>query len=355
MLRSRLLNRSACVIAFLLAVACTDASGPGGRPPSPSVQLITLQTFDGSGQAVHPDPAITPLSWDGIVSQLAVTPYPNGDATKENPSLYSGRSWREWVVPEGVMNPIATPASGYLSDPDQLYDPESSQLWLYYRAVNSENEIFLIRAAAPTRRSDPVRVLAGPNHTIVSPSIVRRSAHDWMMWSVNSGTLGCSSASTTVEVRRSMDGVNWSEPAQTDLADKDSYPWHIDVEWIADRSEFWAVYNVKEAGSCTTPALHFATSTDGVTWTAAPSPALARGAIPAFADIVYRGATYYDPATRILTLWYSGARFENGRYIWRIAAERIPLDNFLARVASTANTGAISVTTAPPLTNDDAP
>ena len=348
-------NRSVHAIAFVLAIACTDASAPVDGPPPPSIQLITLQTFDGSGQAVHPDPAIAPLSWNGMINQLAVTPYPNGDATKENPSLYSGKSWREWVVPDGITNPIATPASGYLSDPDQLYDPETNQLWLYYRAVTGANEIFLIRAAAPTSRSDPIRVVSGPNHTIVSPTIVRRGAHDWIMWSVNSGTLGCGSTSTTVELRRSMDGVSWSEPATTDLGDKDSYPWHIDVEWIADRGEFWAVYNVKEAGWCTTPSLHFATSTDGLTWTPAPSPVLTRGVIPAFDDIVYRGATYYDPLTRIITLWYSGARFETGSYVWRIAAERLTLDAFFARVTSATHSGAISVTTSPPLTNDNAP
>ena len=340
----------ACAV---FAIACTDAAAPV-KPPPGNVQLLTLQTFDGSGQAVHPDPAITPLSWNGSTTQLAVTPYPNGDASKEDPSLYTGRSLREWLVPDGVMNPIASPQSGYLSDPDELYDPVSNELWIYYRAVTSSNQIFLIRAASPTQRSAPVLVVSGPNHTIVSPTIVRRAANDWLMWSVNSGATGCGSASTIVDLRHSTDGINWSAPAPTDLAGKDPYPWHIDVEWIPSRGEFWATYNVKEAGSCTTPALHFATSTDGVTWTPAPSPVLARGAIQAFADIVYRGATSYDATTGVITLWYSGARFDADHYTWRVAVEQLTLDELLARVHGPP-AGTSAATTAPPLTDDTAP
>jgi hypothetical protein len=336
-------------------VACADAAGPVPPPPPNNIHLLTLQTFDGSGQAVHPDPAVTPTSWGASSSQLMVTPYPNGDASKENPSLFEGRSSSEWFIPEGVMNPIARPAMGYLSDPDELYNPDAGELWLYYRGVTTQNEIFLIRAASPSRWSAPLLVASAPNHSIVSPTVVRRGPGDWMMWSVNSGSAGCTSATTTVEMRRSTDGINWSAPVETDLAE-DNFPWHIDVEWIPSRGEFWGVYNVKVAGSCTTAALHFATSEDGVHWVAAPSPVVARSAIPAFDDIVYRGAISYDPGAGMVTLLYSGARFENSRYTWRVATEEMTLEAFLGRVNSPLPSGGnLTVTTAPPLTDADAP
>ena len=339
--------------AATLVVACTDAAAPGNPPPA--IVLLALRTFDGSGQAVHPDPAITPLTWNGSTRQLAVTPYPYGDASKENPSLFTARSWHDWPVPDGVMNPIVEPRSwGYLSDPDELYNPDANELWIYYREVTTENAIFVIRAASPTQRADPVLVVSGPNHTIVSPSVVRRGPNEWWMWSVNSGFAGCGGLSTTVELRRSSDGLTWSAPVLTDLAEKDSYPWHIDVEWVASRGEFWAIYNVKEPGSCTTPTLHFATSPDGIVWTPAAFPLLVRGAIPAFADIVYRAAAYYDATDGLVTLWYSGARFENSQYTWRVATERLTLDALFARL-NTRPIGAIGVSDAPPLTNDDAP
>ena len=339
----------------MFTVACADAAGPIVGTPSP-VHLLALDTFDGSGQAVHPDAAITPVGWGGSDAELFATPYPNGDATKENPSLYTKRSSLDWFVPNGVMNPIARPSGGYLSDPDEVFNPQTNELWLYYRAVNTENQIFLIKGAAPTAWSTPRLVVRGVNHTVVSPTVVRRAEGDWLMWSVNSGTTGCSGNSTTVELRRSADGVSWSAPTTTDLTDADGFAWHIDVQWIPTRSEFWAIYNVKIPGSCTTSTLHFATSADGVHWNVSPGPVLSRGVIPAFDDIVYRSSVLVDANAGEVTLWYSGARYADNRYTWRVAIETVALDDFLQRVATSSLGGAaIGVTSAPPLTDASAP
>ena len=349
-------RRLATVAFVLTSIACSDGAGPNPGP-SLDVHLLALETFDGSGQAVHPDAAVTPLSWGASETELFATPYPNGDASKENPSLYARRSLLDWPVPPGVMNPIARPDAGYLSDPDEVFNPETSELWLYYRRVTTENQIFLVRGGAPTLWSPPTLVARGSNHTIVSPTVVRRDVGDWLMWSVNSGASGCTSNSTTVELRRSTDGVNWSDPVTTDLSEANAFAWHVDVEWIPAKGEFWAIYNVKIPGSCTTSALHFARSGDGVHWVVEPAPVLVRGAIPAFADIVYRASLIYDETSDVITLWYSGARFENGRYTWRIATESLSALAFFDRVTTLVlGTGSgPTVTSAPPLSDADAP
>jgi len=128
------------------------------------------------------------------------------------------------------------------------------------------------------------------------------------------------------------------------------------VQWIPAKGEFWALYNVKISGSCTTSALHFAKSVDGLHWVVEPGPVLVRGAIPAFADIVYRASLLYDEASDTITLWYSGARFENTGYTWRIATETLGASAFFERVAKSLASGSTpAVTTAPPLTSADAP
>lgn len=347
--------RASLLLASVLT-ACSESSAPVITYPPTDVSVISIETYDGSSQAVHPDPAATPLTWGAAETHLFVTPYPNGDATKENPSLYGSRSDREWLVPPGVVNPLVRPSSGYLSDPDGLFNPEVGEVWLYYRGVTGANEIYLIRGSAPSAWSRPTLVAKGINHTIVSPTVVRRGEGDWLMWSVNSGTRGCTSDATTVELRRSSDGIHWSDPVDTDLAEDNAFAWHIDVEWIPSREEFWAIYNIKVAGSCTTAALHFATSVDGMHWAKSPGPVLVRGAIPAFADIVYRASLLYDVASDKVMLWYSGARFEDGNYIWKIATEQLTRMALFARVANTkVHDGGLAVTNAPPLTNDDAP
>jgi hypothetical protein len=342
------------VLALVIA-ACSDGAAPIITPPPGPIHVLTLVTYEGSGQAVHPDAALTPPSWGGALTELFVTPYPNGDASKENPSLFAG-SLSDWLVPSGVTNPIAHPADGYLSDPDEVFNPETNELWLYYRGVTTENQIFLIKGSGPSHWTAPILVASAPNHSIVSPTVVRRGGGDWLMWSVNSGVAGCGSSSTTVELRRSSDGITWSDPVTTDLTAPNAFAWHIDVEWIPSRQEFWATYNVKDPGSCTTATLDFAQSGDGVHWVTAPSPVLARGAIPEFSDIVYRASLLYDAATDGITLWYSGARFANNRYTWRIATEALSRSDFFARISRIPNAGSVpSVTTAPQLTNADAP
>jgi hypothetical protein len=355
--RVSLTLRSLVAVALVGAIACSDSAAPVVHKPPATIEVLSLDTYDGSGQAVHPDVAATASSWGGGAGeQLFVTPYPNGDANKENPSLFTRASLDNWRVPTGVINPIARPETGYLSDPDQVYNPGTNELWLYYRAVESANEIFLIRGVGPAKWSAPTLVASAPNHSIVSPTVVRRGPGDWLMWSVNSGTVGCTSTATNVELRRSADGVSWSAPVVTDLSERGVSPWHIDVEWIPSRQEFWALYNVKISGSCTTAALHFANSADGLHWIVAAGPVLERGVISEFDDIVYRASLDYDEQAGNITLWYSGARFENGMYTWKIATERLSFADFLERISTEPLPGRTGlVTDAPPLTNNTAP
>ena len=198
-----------------------------------------------------------------------------------------------------------------------------------------------------------------PNHMIVSPAIVRRSATEWLMWSVNSGVIGCGASSTTVELRRSTDGVTWNAPESTKLKDPDGSPWHIDVEWIPSRNEYWAVYPVKKPGGCTTDRLRFATSADGVTWTSYPSPVLVKGASDELRDVVYRSSIDFDATTGVVSLWYSGAKNNQGGYDWHLAWERTTVAALFARVGAPVTAAAriaiASLPKPPELTNETAP
>jgi hypothetical protein len=330
------------------------------RPAANSLLALRLDTYDGSGQAVHPDHVALPASWSLGSQALAVTPYPNGDAHFENPSLYAGDDGDLWTVPEGLVNPLVQPREGYLSDPDALYDPDTGELWVYYRQVTTVNTIWLIRSSDGVHWSTPVRVAAAPNHEIISPAIVRRGPGDWRMWAVNAGGAGCAGGSTTVELRQSADGVHWSAPQPVSLDQPGGFPWHLDVTWIPSRNEFWALYPTKTRGNCTTTALHFATSADGVHWRTYPAPLLAHGALPEFADVVYRSTLEYDAASGSVDVWYSGARFDGRAYVWHLAHERLLLAALLDRVFGrtttvAANGLATRATDAPPLTNATAP
>jgi len=306
-----------------LEPAVFSAVGESGQPmPFDQLAPLDFTTYDGSGQVVHPDYAVTPADAFGTPFHLAITPYPYGNASFENPSIFEGEQRDRWSVGDGASNPIILPDAGYLSDPDLVYVPEAGELRLYYRQVTSQNLVRLTRSSDGRRWTAPVQVASAPNHEIVSPSVVRRAADDWWMFAVNSGPAGCTAPSTTVEVRRSTDGVVWG-PARTAVLDQpDLWPWHIDVQWIPSRQVFWAVYNAKTASACTTPAVYLAESADGITWIPLDRPVLLKGAIPAFQDIVYRTTFEFDPVSDAITFWFSGARFDGARYVWSAAVER---------------------------------
>jgi hypothetical protein len=270
---------------------------------------------------VHPDHATSA----GVLeypSHLAITPYPFGNPSWENPSLFAGRDALTWLLEDGAVNPLVTPDAGHLSDPDLLYVPEMGELWLFYRQVTTSNMIHLIRSRDGLHWSTPELLFKAPNHQIISPAVVHRAPDDWLMWAVNGGASGCGGSTTTVELRRSKDGRQWSAPEPVHLIQPGFFPWHIDVNWIPTRKEFWAVYNVKLAGSCTTPAVFVATSPDGINWTTRDHPLLAKGSMPAFADVIYRSTFSYDQAADDIVFWYSGARYDGRGYVWSVAVQR---------------------------------
>ena len=288
-----------------------------------ALRRLRLATFEGSGQFVHPDVVRVPRGWAPARRFLAITPYPGGDVTHELPSIYRSGAATDWVVPTGGTNPVVRPWKGYLSDPDVVFEPNRRELWMYFRHVGRANSVFLTVSPDGVQWSRPERVVTAPNHQLVSPAVVRVGDGDWHMWAVNAGSAGCQSQTTTVEHRTSTDGLHWSPPERVDVSGPNALPpWHIDVAWIPEVGEFWALYNEKPEYTCATPALRLATSTDGLTWVQHPTPVLRAGIIPEFNDIVYRSTLEYDARTDMVTLWYSGARSAGETWVWSGAVER---------------------------------
>jgi hypothetical protein len=289
-----------------------------------TVRVLALSTYEGSGEAVHPDYVAPPAPWPVARKYLVVTPFAGGRRTNENPSLFVGVNGIRWWPDRRTPHPLVTPGFGYLSDPDIVYDPQTVELILYYRHVTSDNIIYQIRSSDGQNWSEPVEVLREYGSRIVSPAVVRRSATEWLMWSVDASAGGCEATWATVELRRSTDGVSWSEPQRLELGkDGLTSPWHLDVQWIPSRQEYWALYNPKSPGSCGTRSAMLATSRDGVEWTSFPSPVLSARAIPEFNDIVYRSTFSYDPRRDIVTFWFSGARVtRTGVVVWSTATQK---------------------------------
>lgn len=288
-----------------------------------AVTKMPLVTYDGSGQVVHPDYLKPVQPWTHRPKYLAATPYPFSNQRLENPTLYSGSDGMHWNVAPGTPNPVVSTNTGFLSDPDIVYANLRNEIFLYYRQNSDSDRVYLTHSENGTSWQQPVRVLSARSFTMLSPSVVRRNSGDWLMWSVNA-TGGCDGPTARVEMRRSTDGISWSAPAPVTMNFTGAYPWHIDVQWIPTRREYWALVPVKVAGTCITQSLYLARSPDGVQWTTLPNPVMRAGAVTEFRDIVYRSTFAYDPSADNVTLWVSGARFTGSVFEWSTAALRRP-------------------------------
>jgi hypothetical protein len=347
-------QRATVVADGLTPIAFVAFVDPNALPDRLPLRAIDIATYDGSGQVVHPDVVLPPTDGGDQRARLVITPYPLGNANFENPSIFDGNGRDSWLPLAGATNPVVKPSGGYLSDPDMLWLADKREYMLFYRHVDDANEILMTESADGVRWGASRVVARAPNHQLVSPTVVRRSPTDWLMWTVNSGAVGCSSPNTTIELRRSSDGITWSTGTTVSLSQPGVFPWHLEVQWIPSRQEYWAMFNGKVAGSCTTDALFIATSADGLTWRTYRSPVLRRGAIPELADVVYRATFAYDADRDLVSLWHSGARFTTRGYEWHAAFERRSRAELFDAVGR-LDAAFASSSTAPPLTNATAP
>lgn len=342
--------------AIWAAAACSDAAAPHPPPPPPPpppnevpappvpvctgldvVCNVPLPTYDGSGQLVHPDVAVFPNGFAGHVFWLAATPYPNGNANLENPSLFTDDA-RRWMVPPNVTNPLVAPppSPAHNSDPDLVFDPLTNRLRLYYRLTMNNVDAILMRSTADGAHwSDPVTVASAQGIAIVSPAVVRMPDDRFVMWSVNAVEGGCLARSTVLERRTSLDGVHWTDPSPVHIAQHGYVLWHLDVQYIPSKKEYWALiaaYPV--AAGCAADDLFFARSQDGVTWQTYPTPLVSHLDYPAYANAVYRSTFNYDADNDAVRLWLSGAALEQGSWVWTMATSRWRFPDLLAHVSA---------------------
>jgi hypothetical protein len=311
--------RQLTLVAFAVPAECPPGGcSPGGLTGAEPFRLLTVATYDGSGEAVHPD--LLPGWRLGDPFLLAYTPYPGGDALHENPSIATSLDAMTWRAPTGVTNPLAVSIGGHLSDPDIVREPDGTALSLYYREVIAgRNRIHRVRSEDGRQWTPPQLVLDVPSHQALSPAVVTQAPHArWQMWTVDAGVAGCVARSVRIDRRTSADGVAWSAPATVALHQPGQVIWHLDVQWLPDRAEYWALYNTYPVGgTCTTQAIFLARSADGVTWERASAPLLTTDDVPPFRDVLYRGTFRRSADGAWLELILSGARLETN-YRWRI-------------------------------------
>ena len=317
--------------------------------------------------------------WGGYRYWMVLTPNQDGYSQYENPCLAASNDGVNWVVPNGIENPLSgvkhEPAGTHNCDTDLVYNPDSDELWVYYvweqdSPAGTPSNLRLIRvkedgnsfAITSTTDDKPYERLINSQYRydMQSPAVVRRNANTWLMWSNNSDSNnsgnGWQSQVAFVELYTSTDGKNWTN--KQSLADTlvlkgadgiASYiPWHLDVQWVESQNKYWGLFCAYPKGGNTNRTyLLFGTSEDGKTWTTYQKPLLAPRDNKWDNNFIYRSTFIYDDASGTLQVWYSGGKSGG----WRIAYTEF--ENFLTNTLPTLGAPYTPDTPTPPPAGED--
>jgi hypothetical protein len=320
-----------------------------GRPLINALNTQTTPTYDGSGQSVHPGISYFPSGWNGYEYWLAITPYPDGDPSFENPSILVSHDGLTWSEPLGITNPVALPPEppdgSYLADGELFYDETSDQLWLYYPHQNVGGDSYMVRKTSDDGvnwgdpRQDDDRIFSVPDFQILSPAVEKIGSQYWM-WTVNSGSFGCTAASTQIEYRTSTNGITWTLPGTVNFSQPGYTPWHLDVITVPSKSELWALVAAYPSGTgCDNTDLLFAKSTNGIDWTTYPVQALLPSPGTTWDSAqIYRSTLLYDAANDRLRVWYSASTYQ-GAPIWHQGYTERNYTQFLAALSTPNGSG----------------
>ncbi len=316
-----------------------DFEAPFGRPLSNASIPQTTPTYDGSGQVVHPGIVYFPGGWHGYEYWLVMTPYPNGNAAYENPSILVSHDGVTWAPPPGITNPIALPTVSYLADADLMYDAASNQLWVYYPHQSVAGTTYLVRKVSadginwgvPT---DEDRLFGVPDFELLSPAVLYVGGQ-YRMWSVRTDG-GCTSQNNVLEYRTSITGTVWSAPVAATFAQSGYIPWHVEVIHVPSKNEFWALMAAYPSGSaCDNTDLFFARSSDGLNWNTYNRVALSPGWGSTWDGAqIYRSTLLYDETNDLLRVWYSANNWVGGIPIWHQGYTERNYTQFLGALSS---------------------
>jgi|GEM_PF-1119632 len=304
---------------------------------------LVTPTYDGSGQVVHPDVLYVPDGWNGFEYWMGMTPYPNSNDNYENPSILASNDNVSWVVPPGVVNPLAPEPPGHNDDVDMLI--VGGEMVMFYNETNTDGNTYMNRLSSTdgVNWSAPQTVITLPNY-VMSPTVI----HDgslYTMWYVSS-TVGCSSAFQNFYRRTSADGITWGPEQVATMDHPGRVLWHLDVQMNGGLYTMLFI-SYPTGSSCGNTNLYYAESPDGVTWTANPEPVLVPSSSGWDNGNIYRASYILDGTW--LRLWYS-AMSSGGQ--WRVGYTQGDLAEFITEPATTWTelNGSVAATTDHPRT-----
>ncbi|MGA1847731.1 MAG: hypothetical protein ACMUHB_00190 [Thermoplasmatota archaeon] len=279
--------------------------------PSP----LSIPTYDGKDQCVHPDVLFFPDGWNGYIYWMAMTPYPNGNDKYENPCIVASNDNVNWVEP--VVNPLDTRPNGtHNSDTELVYLEDSDSFQLTYR--RGEWELYS-KWSSDGRNWSRERNLSFSGrkwNCCLSPSIVVEDDGNMSIWMVN----GVGYPNTLMLYGQKKEGKGtWTYRDNCTIVNmppgKDI--WHVDVTRHPTMDLYLGLMTLSDKNSTCNTTLYLGISVDGLEWWLRPGDLLPSSASGWDNEMIYRssGLVQRSSPDHTLRIWYS-ARSTKGK--WRI-------------------------------------
>lgn len=293
--------------------SCAVLLGACSSPPEPASvfdlarpRLLALETYDGSGQVVHPDVVRWPAR--GGELWMAITPYPGAREKWENPCLYRSRDGISWAEPFPRLNPVVPrPRFDHNCDPDLAVAADGLHLFYLetqrreYRPDDRHfQELRVVRSPDGRHWSEPETLFHWNLDTdplYLSPCVAAapEGFRLFLVWPKG----------RIVHWRASADLRSFGEPSGTlETGIPGLRPWHLDVfpaegGWVA-----LLCARGPDAEDNLDVDLWIGASPDLERWAFRPEPLLAATDRSLGVEIVYRstGLVRNDR----LAIWYSG-------------------------------------------------
>jgi hypothetical protein len=195
--------------------------------------LLSVPTYDGSNQSTHPKLLYFPSGWNGYRYWMSITPYPETNASYENPCIVTSNDGNTWVTPKGIHNPITgiphdVRIGGHYSDSQLVMNGKKMELWYRYNPGNRRTRqpnytydyYYRITSTNGVRWSAP-QLIQKKYGNMMSLAICCQNGQ-YQFWYTNS--------SNRLIHAFSRDGVHWNAPSVCSIPLPAGYtPWHQDV------------------------------------------------------------------------------------------------------------------------------
>ncbi len=140
--------------------------------------ILSVPTYDGNNQSTHPKVLYFPKGWNGYKYWMSMTPYPYARELNENPSVVVSNDGEQWVVPEGLINPVSgipedAKQGGHYSDSHIVMKDGVMELWYRYnRAWTREERRDHPRQRTNNRESVYYRTVSSDGITWSKPELM---------------------------------------------------------------------------------------------------------------------------------------------------------------------------------------